>query len=198
MTSQELITQGSLDSVQEFYIAYIRAPADPGALDFWATKLDLSNDLSDILWEFGGSHTYTDEYGDLENDVLINRLYQQLFNREADPEGLAFYTDRLETGEATLASIAKQIIDGAAQGSIDATILDNKVSVAHCVTEDVFTTNSPYDYLAGHWDTLLDSIGQDPVECEDVVVVYEPIFSEPEIQLREISGVSSGGTELFI
>lgn len=195
MTSQELITEDSLDSVQEFYIAYISAPADPGGLIFWATKLDETDDLSAQIREFGTSSFYVNQYGQLENDVLINRLYQQLFNREADPDGLAFYTDRLETGEATLASIAKQIIDGAAQGSIDATILDNKVSVAHCVTEYFYTTNSPYEY-SGHWDTLLDSIGQDPVECDDVAYDPPPIYNI-EIQQTEISGVSSGGTELF-
>lgn len=181
-------TQASLDSVQEFYLAYFGFPADPGGLDFWAQKLDNSDDLTALLSEFGGANSFLDQYGELENDALINSLYQELFNRDADSQGLAFYLGRLESGEATLTSVAKQIIDGAKNGGDDATIFDNKVAVANCITDYIERTDYHYT-VVDTWDAQLDSVGLEPVECEDVD--YNPIT---EIS---VAGITAGEGDIF-
>ncbi len=175
-----MATQASLDTAQEFYIAYIGIPADVAGLDYWGLFFEYTDDLTTPISDFGNYVGYVIEYGELDNDTLINSLYQQLFNRDADPGGLAFYVGRLESGEATLASIPKQILDGAI-GS-DAAILANKVSTAHCITDnylDSYTFNE-------EWEVFLDTVGLDPVICEEL-----PYYAD-DTPLVVTVGVSEG------
>ncbi|MDR9499708.1 MAG: DUF4214 domain-containing protein, partial [Hydrogenovibrio sp.] len=108
-----MATAESISLAQQMYVAYYGRPADPAGLDFWATKFDESDDLTQALSAFGASAEYTDNFGSMTNADLITNLYQQMFNRAPETDGLDFYTARLDSGEATLASIAKQIADGA-------------------------------------------------------------------------------------
>ena len=133
----------SLNMVQEFYVGYYGRPSDPAGLEFWADKLDESDNLDEVLSQFGTSDEFTDNFGSLNNEDLVNNLYQQMFGRDAGPIGLAFYTARLDSGEATLASIAKQIIDGASGD--DETVLANKVIVSQTYTEAVISMESTYE-----------------------------------------------------
>ncbi|MBN1932751.1 MAG: DUF4214 domain-containing protein [Desulfobacterales bacterium] len=137
-----MATTESLNMVQEFYVGYYGRPADPAGLEFWAEKFDQSDDLNDALSAFGTSDEFTANFGSLTNEELVNNLYQQMFGRDAETEGLAFYTGLLDSGDATLASIAKQIADGA-QGD-DATALANKIKVAQTYTAAVTDLGSVY------------------------------------------------------
>lgn len=65
-----------------------------------------------------------------------------MFNRDADAEGLAFYTDLLDSGAASLASIALDIANGATGD--DVTILNNKIEVANHFTADVEDSSALY------------------------------------------------------
>lgn len=137
-----MASQTSLDLTQLMYVAYYGRPADPGGLTFWADSFDASADLTAQLAEFGNSQEFIDGFGTLSSSELINGLYQQLFNRDADSGGLSFYTDLLSSGAATLASIAKDIAVGAL-GS-DKTLIDNKVAVANYFTEQVAASGFQY------------------------------------------------------
>lgn len=130
-----MATAASMNSTQQMYVAYYGRPADIGGLIFWVNRFDETNDLTETLSAFGNSTEFLDNYGHLDNEALIHSLYQQMFNRNADSEGLAFYLDRLETGAASLATIAKQVIDGISHDSTDALIFDGKTQMAHCLTE---------------------------------------------------------------
>ncbi len=125
------------------YVAYYGRPADPAGLEFWCDKFDETDDLDQALEAFGESDEYEDGFGGLTDEALIDNLYQQMFNHDADEYGLAFYLERLESGEATLASIAKQIADGAVDSDRDA--LDNKVEVSNTFTDEVDSTGADYD-----------------------------------------------------
>ncbi len=135
-------SQESIDLAQQMYVAYYGRPGDPGGWAWWADKFDESSNLNDALEAFGNSQEYYDSFGDLSNEQLITNLYQQLFNRDPDAGGLAFYAGWLSEGKSTLASIAKQVADGA-QNS-DATILNNKVQVANYFTDKIETLSASY------------------------------------------------------
>jgi hypothetical protein len=135
-----MATQTFKNIAQEMYVAYYGRPGDQAGLDFWADTFEASYpDLDAALTAFGDSAEYTDSVGDLSNGDLIEKLYLQLFDHYSDAAGKAFYLERLESGAATLASIAKQIADGA-QGD-DNTALANKVAVANSYT----ASNDSYD-----------------------------------------------------
>src|SRR5690554_6060691 len=127
-----MATQETLNQVQQLYVAYYGRPADAAGLAFWADELEANGgDVSVIINDFGNSAEFEARFGDLSNEELVNNLYQQLFGRDADAEGLAFYTGHLESGDLTLAQIASEIAGGAQDnedGDNDLTTLNNKVA----------------------------------------------------------------------
>jgi len=146
---------------QQMYVAYYGRPADQAGLDFWAAEFAASDDLDAALTAFGDSAEYTAAFEFFNNTGLITNLYRQMFNHDPDAEGLAFYLDRLDTGVATLASIAKQIADGAS--GTDMTALDNKVAVAGDFTDAVTAGNATYAGAAdiASAQAILDTVSDD-------------------------------------
>ena len=141
-SGQQAFAQASDDLAQQMYVAYYGRPADPEGQEYWSERFAASTNLDQALDAFGTSVEYEESFGDLGSSELVNNLYQQIFGRDAESEGLNFYTDRLDSGEATLASIAKQIADGA-QGD-DLLVLNNKIEVANYFTEQVELTGASY------------------------------------------------------
>ncbi len=178
-----MATQASIETIQEFYVTYLSRAADPGGLEYWANKLSETDDLTEIVTEFGNAFAFIDVYSQMSNRQLINSLYQQMFNRSADAEGLAFYTDRLETGVATLEDIAKQIIDGI-KGSGDSLVFNNKMIQANCLTDEISLGGGP-DYI--DHDAILDSVGLETPECL-------PFITHQEIS---IAGITGGEGDMF-
>ena len=155
------LAQPSFDEqVQTMYLAYYGRPGDPGGIDFWSQRLSDSNgDLFAIIEEFGNSEEYNERFGDLDSTSLVNNVFQQLFSRDADPEGLAFYVERLDSKAMTLASIALNIIDGVRDGTDDADIVANRMQVADAYTHAV--RDGQFDYGSDRIDsarTLLDGV----------------------------------------
>ena len=133
----------SINLAQQMYVAYYGRPGDPGGVNYWADQFDKSPSLEAVLSAFGNSQEYTDNFGSLTNEQLVEGLFKQMFNRNSDPAGLAFYVGRLGSGEATLASIAKQIADGVS--GADKTVLDNKVEIANEFSYLIETEGLSYD-----------------------------------------------------
>lgn len=132
------------EEVQELYIAYYGRPADPDGQNYWGTRLDnAGGSLEGIVDAFGNSQEFTDRYGELTNEQLIDALYQQAFGRDADDAGKAFYLELLDSGAKTLASIALDILNGAQNE--DLTIVENKRQVAMFHTQTMDALCSPYD-----------------------------------------------------
>ena len=154
-------TETSLQTIQTLYIAYYGRPADPQGLQFWAKRLDeAEGNLEAILDDFGTSEEYTETFGELDDATLVNNLYQQLFGRDAEQEGLDGYVASLESGELTLAEIAAEIAGGAQNE--DAEALEAKREAADRFTESLAarpagqqayegadSAQAARDYLAG-------------------------------------------------
>ncbi len=140
------------DVVQRIYVGYFGRPADPGGLDFYAGVLlnagaptnivDLgvaynSNaQLKFVIDSFGTSDESKALYpGD--NGQFIDAIYRNLFGREPDAGGKAFWSNALDLNYMTRASAAIQIMAGAA-GS-DVTIITNKTRAASGFTARIDT-----------------------------------------------------------
>lgn len=125
--------------VQTLYVAYYGRPADAPGYDYWSRQLD-GADPATILEPFSRSAEFRERFDSLSDPDLVDGLYQQLFNRAADPSGLDYYTGALASGEWNLAEIALRIANGAR--NTDSAILDNKLTAAARFTETVWDDNS--------------------------------------------------------
>ncbi len=122
--------------IQKAYVGYYGRPADFGGLDYWACRMDQEGgDLASIIEAFGESEEYDQRFGALDNTTLINNIYLNLFDRDADAAGLAWYLGQLSSGAMSLQTIVLDILGGA-QG-LDRTIIANKLAVSDYFTLQV-------------------------------------------------------------
>ncbi|MCZ6831645.1 MAG: DUF4214 domain-containing protein, partial [Gammaproteobacteria bacterium] len=172
--------QDYASQVQEMYVAYYGRPGDPGGVAFWAAQLDQQGgDLTAIIDDFGTSQEYIDQFGALTESELVNNIYQQLFGRDADPEGLAFYLASLQSGERTLASIALDVSNGVQDGSDDAAIVGNKIQVAAYFTASVETLDVSYG--SGQIDAaqgLLAAVGASQASLDSAIDATLPLVAD--------------------
>lgn len=129
------VTQRTLGEwVQAAYVGYYGRPADCPGYGFWVSELAaVGGDLSDIIDAFGNSDEYLDRFGHLTDEQLIDQLYLNLFDREPDPAGKAFYIEELSSERMTLPTIAHQVLVGAL--NCDYTIIENKMEVGTYFTD---------------------------------------------------------------
>lgn len=147
------------------YIAYYGRPADPSGRDFWSNVLgnsgiSYSPRSGDVLAnfpqpaqdaynqfvnDFGNSTESGQLFGGLNTVQRIEQIYQQMFNRSADSEGLNFWFNAINSGDVSLPAAALEIALGAVSG--DLTILQNKIDSAN-----LFTTSLVNQGVASRYD----------------------------------------------
>lgn len=141
-----MASQEPLARVQELYVAYYGRPADQAGQEYWADRLeDEDEDESAIINAFGNSAEYDELSEGQGNATLVENLYQQMFGRSADPEGLTYYTGVLESGEKSLAEIATTILNAAS--GVDQNEFNAKVEAAAEYTAE-FGSADDYDIVA--------------------------------------------------
>jgi hypothetical protein len=141
--------QNLFDTVQKLYLGYYQRPADAAGLLFWANALgQIDTDhtgifsrenILPILHDFA----FSDEARSLYNGNItsaniadvVNSIYRGLFNRDADPGGLAFYVNGFSTGGETPATILWSIMNGAQNN--DLLTITNKVTAALSFTRAI-------------------------------------------------------------
>ena len=129
------------DAVQRLYVAYFNRPADPASLEAYEAMLPTDSvatqaELQAIADKyFSPSAEYASRYDGKSNADIINTLYNNLFGRDAEPEGLLSWTAKLNSGAESFASIALQL-SFSAQGT-DADAIAAKISAAKAFTTQV-------------------------------------------------------------
>ncbi len=146
-------------SIQGIYLALFNRPADPDGLAFWTEHTKGGTDLSFLVGRLTAAPEYLSRFADMDNEEIINSIYQSLFGRDAEPKGLAFFLEQLETGAATIETIAIKILDGAA--GVDAAQIAAKIAAA-----DLFTTHLDLDIeVEAYRGEEAAQIGRDYIEA---------------------------------
>ncbi|NNG25878.1 hypothetical protein [Telluria aromaticivorans] len=148
----EFKPDGHAELVQQLYLAFFGRPADPAGLAFYVNAMAKSGAPDDLLAladaygrdsfvralvnGLSGSPEARALYGD-DPTRLIAALYRHGFNRDAEPEGLAYWLqaiqkERLDPAEAVLSILA------GAQGS-DLATFRRKVDASKIFTSSVDT-----------------------------------------------------------
>jgi len=138
------------NELQTLYITYFGRPADPEGLQYW-----LQNGASQELIADGFSTTpeYASTIAGNTASQVINSFYINLFGRNADEAGLAFWTAKVNDfnlgrpGGISLQQVGRYIADGALvqpAGSPDRVILESKIAASNQWTSTV-ASNSVFN-----------------------------------------------------
>lgn len=134
--------------IQQLYVAYFNRPADVDGLDYWENALQQSKgNLDQVSSAFAGSVEYRDAYGSATVAERVNRVYLNLFGREAEAQGLSYWTGLLEQKLITVADLVKQVAAGAQLS--DKTAFTNKVLAANAFTAALDTRDEAIAYSSG-------------------------------------------------
>ena len=176
-----------LERVEELYIAYYQRPAEPSGLVYWSQRLaDEGGRIEGIIQEFANSPESRTLYGGLDTSEILTAIYQAAFNRDPDPEGLKFYSEKIDSGEYSLTDVMLRVLDGAK--GLDGILLDKKIdaSLEFAQQIDPGLDGKWYNYLymgredadnARVWlhDTIDDPYSPPPTEEEIYQAVKETV-----------------------
>ena len=129
--------------VSKLYIAFFGRAPEAFGFFYWTQALTKGAPVSAIAESFSKSSEFVSQYGSLTPEDQVARFYQNVLDRPADKEGLAFWTGKLNEGLAFY-DIAYSIINTAFQGGtgvnpLDQALVQNKVTVAEYVAVTLAT-----------------------------------------------------------
>lgn len=141
--------------VQQLYVAYLGRAADKAGLDYWLGELNATPatiTLEQVRANFVNEQPeYAAEYAGLSRIDTVTKIYNNLFGRAPDADGLAYWTTG---GGATVAAdqLLVAFINGAA--AADATTITNKVLISELYTAAAGTNA----YLAADAKTIISGV----------------------------------------
>jgi hypothetical protein len=137
------------EAIQKLYVAYFNRPADYEGLAHWERVLTNNNGNIDFVSSFfAQSNEYKDQVAGKSYFQIVNQIYNNLFNRDADIDGLNFWADKLRAGTFTVDQIVKVIADTASDAGADKdkTTFGNKVKAATAFTAELNTASEIIGY----------------------------------------------------
>ncbi|MFG6519423.1 DUF4214 domain-containing protein [Sulfitobacter sp. 1A13496] len=147
-----MATTAQVDAIVALYAGYFNRAPDPAGLQFWIDQIDGGREFNTIAADFAASPEATALYPYLTTpdvaspSTFITNVYQNLFNRAPDAEGLQFWTNVLNEGSVSVADMIEAIINGAVDApnatppTFDASTLENKIEVGRDFAADAANT----------------------------------------------------------
>ncbi|MDY0122971.1 DUF4214 domain-containing protein [Sulfurimonas sp.] len=130
--------------IQKMYIAYFGRAADVSGLAYWTNQVTLANSSEAVINAFSASAEYADNYAGKSNEFIVNSLYNNLFGRDAEVDGLLYWTAKLNDGTFSVGNVAWAIMVGAQNEDVLA--LGNKATAAQAFTDAMDTTDEIIGY----------------------------------------------------
>lgn len=155
------------DLIQKIYIGYFGRAGDPSGLNYWVERSNAGMSDSAIAQSFSVQDEATAMFGflaapslNIGREEFLNSVYNNLFGRDIDAGGQAYWLGQLNAGRP-VGGIILDIINGAQNSSEgqDLTIITNKLTVANHYTAAVITSNlawTPADHRQDAIDVLTD------------------------------------------
>jgi len=196
-------------TVQRTYIGYYQRAGDPEGLIYWGGRLNSSGgNLGDIIEAFANSAESQALYGTINSSNIsnvVNSIYNALFGRNAEAEGLNYYVNGFNSGQFTAATIMLNVLYGAQNEDLQS--VNNKVTTANLFTRTIDPELDGANFqvtYAGNTDAqkarnFLSTVGWDPatVPTRDEITAFmqdniadpgDPILSQG-ISLADLSGM---------
>ena len=125
--------------LQQAYLAYFGRPADVSGLSFYADKTE-----AQVVTAFSASAESQAFFGTLNTLAQINTIYQNLFNRAAEPAGLTYWAGEINAGRLSLAQASMGILAGAQND--DKLAVTNKLAASVAFTAALNTSDEMIGY----------------------------------------------------
>ncbi len=173
----------TIDSVTKLYVATFQRAPDSAGLEYWVydSGLSLEGIASSFFDQPETKELYPNNYSTID---FIVSVYENLFNREPENEGLTYWYNELESGNIEKSAFILAVMNGAIDTELgkDATILENKrkvgeyfanmgindIDLAYYVMKDIDDTQesveSSIDYISKYKNS---SENRPPEEDED-------------------------------
>lgn len=89
---------GAYGPAIRLYRAYFLRLPDPSGMEYWAARRREGRTLDKMSQQFSVSSEFRNRYGPLTDAEFIDQIYNNVFFRDPDPSGRAFYLRRLANG----------------------------------------------------------------------------------------------------
>ncbi|MBD3820808.1 MAG: DUF4214 domain-containing protein, partial [Thiotrichales bacterium] len=162
-----LTTQQQSDLISVYIAAFDRAP-DADGLDFWANSIingvnPTVTDVANAIFNDQSIAEVNANYSDaLTNEQFVTKIYQNVFNREPDAEGLAFWAGAMNSGinsrGETVVEMFKSLSNPGSEA--DKALFDNKVAVGEYFAIEVGSNGVALAREA------LESVTEDPASVD--------------------------------
>jgi Tol biopolymer transport system component len=86
--------------VRLYWAFFLRAP-DLGGMTYWTDQLTGAKTLAAVAAQFAKSSEFQTKYGSKTDQQFVTLIYQNIFERDPDPGGLTYWTNKLATGQKT-------------------------------------------------------------------------------------------------
>lgn len=100
----------STNDIQKLYLAYFSRPADLAGLDYWQHS---GVTLAEIAASFSQSSEYTQRFAGMDNSGVVRQVYYNLFARDGEPAGVAYWSGLLDKGAIQIGSVVTSMLEGA-------------------------------------------------------------------------------------
>ncbi|EKU83215.1 DUF4214 domain-containing protein [Massilia timonae] len=119
-------------AVQELYVAYFGRPADPAGLDYWTNIVEAQKSTAAVSATFAESDEYQDAFEGMTNTQIVNKIYMNMFGREAEATGRDYWVKLLDAGTISVDNIVADVAKAAV--GTDGEAVENKVAAATAFT----------------------------------------------------------------
>jgi hypothetical protein len=140
-------------AVQELYVAYFGRPADTAGLDYWTNVVEANaGATAAVSAAFAASPEYIVTYFGQNNTQIVNNIYQNLFGRDADAAGSAYWANLLTNGTIKVDTIVAEVAKAAL--TTDKEAVENKVAASTAFTAQLDTAAENTGYAGNSALTL--------------------------------------------
>ncbi|MDG1066867.1 MAG: DUF4214 domain-containing protein [Sulfitobacter sp.] len=168
-----MATSAQINAIVALYAGYFDRAPDPAGLQFWIDQIDAGRDFATIAQDFANGPEAKALYPFLTvpdvatASTFVTAVYQNLFGRAPDAEGLAFWTKVIEDQTVPVGDMIQAIINGAVTDP-DATVLANKAAAGlDFATQAGDTLGFVYDAAAAAAaKAVMDGITADPATVD--------------------------------
>ena len=138
------------DDLQLLYICYFGRPGDPAGLNYWVSQGVDQAAFSRMVY---GQAEFQQTLLNLDTRFQVNSLYLNLFGRQGDSEGLTYWSEAIESGRLSLATLGVDLVYAARlRGEADSAVLAAKLSTANSWTDRISSNvNLNLNYQPTSW-----------------------------------------------